>query len=129
MAGDAYYTWHTDWRAESIPLLLFAMTVAIAYHQELAMLLTASLALVIVIALGQGLAAYVTLLSAAATAIFLLGPIRSRTKLIYVGLCSGAVAILTSIGVHVLDGQPLDTVLHPRGRRRVGLVRLRRPDS
>ena len=44
MAGDAYYSWRTDWRAESIPLLLFAMTVAIAYHQELSMLLTASLA-------------------------------------------------------------------------------------
>lgn len=103
-AGDA-------WRAELIPLLLFAMTVAIAYHQELALLLSAAMSLVVVLGLGQGLPEYVTLLSASATAIFLLGRIRTRSKLIYVGLCCGAVAVLTSIGVHVLDGQPLNYIL------------------
>jgi putative nucleotidyltransferase with HDIG domain len=100
-----------DWRAELIPLLLFAMTVAIAYNQELALLLTAALALVVVIALGQRLSAYITLLSASATAIFLLGRIRSRTKLIYVGICSGAVGMATAIGVGILDNQPFDVLL------------------
>jgi cyclic-di-AMP phosphodiesterase PgpH len=100
-----------DWRAELIPLLLFSMTLSITYSQELALLLSAALALVVVVALGQGLAAYVTLLSAAATAIFLLGRIRTRTKLIYVGICSGAVGMLTAIGVGILDNQPFDTVL------------------
>ena len=55
--------------------------------------------------------AYVTLLSAAATAIFLLGRIRTRTKLIYVGICSGVVGMLTAIGVGILDNQPFDMVL------------------
>jgi hypothetical protein len=87
------------------------MTVVIAYHQELALLLSAAMALVVVIGLGQSLADYVTLLGAAATAIFLLGRIRSRSKLIYVGLCSGAVATLTSIGVHTLEGQPAGMLL------------------
>jgi putative nucleotidyltransferase with HDIG domain len=100
-----------DWRAELIPLLLFAMTVAIAYNQELALLLTSALALVVVIALGQRLSAYITLLSASAAAIFLLGRIRSRTKLIYVGLCSGAVGMATAIGVGILDNQPFDMLL------------------
>jgi hypothetical protein len=99
------------WRAELIPLLLFGMTVVIAYHQELALLLSAAMALVVVIGLGQSLADYVTLLSASATAIFLMGRIRSRSKLIYVGLCSGAVAMLTSIGVHVLEGEPAGSLL------------------
>ena len=112
-AGDA-------WRAELIPLLLFAMTVAIAYHQELALLLSAAMSLVVVLGLGQGLPEYVTLLSASATAIFLLGRIRTRSKLIYVGLCCGAVGVLTSIGVHVLDGQPLNYILF-REAGRVGL--------
>ncbi len=53
-AGDA-------WRAELVPLLLFAMTVAIAYHQELALLLSAAMSLVVVLGLGQGLPEYVTL--------------------------------------------------------------------
>ncbi len=98
-------------RAELVPLLLFAMTVAIAYNQELALLLSAEMSLVTVVGSGQGLPEYVTLLSAAAAAIFLLRQVRSRSKLIYVGLASGAVASLTSIGVHVLDGQPLDSIL------------------
>lgn len=112
-AGDA-------WRAELVPLLLFAMTVAIAYHQELALLLSAAMALVVVLGTGQGLAEYVTLLSASATAIFLLGRIRTRSKLIYVGLCCGIVAVLTSIGVHLLDGQPWNYFLL-REAGRVGI--------
>ncbi len=109
-----------DWRAELIPLLLFAMTIAIAYNQELALLLTAALALVVVIALGQMLSAYITLLSVSATAIFLLGRIRSRTKLIYVGLCSGAVGMATAIGVGILDSQPFNVLLVREGARVAG---------
>ncbi len=112
-----------DWRAELIPMLLFAMTVAIAYNQELALLLSAALSLVVVIALGQGLPAYVTLLSASAAAIFLLGRIRSRTKLIYVGISSAAIAMLTFVGVSVLDNQPFGPVLL-REAGRVGLCAL-----
>lgn len=110
-SSDAWINSGDAWRAELIPLLLFAMTVAIAYHQELALLLTAAMSLVIVLGLGQGLAEYVTLLSAAATAIFLLRRIRSRTKLIYVGICCGAVTVATSVGVHLLVGQPANSFL------------------
>ncbi len=109
-----------DWRAELIPLLLLAMTLAIAYNQELALLFTAALALVVVVTLGQRLSAYITLLSASAAAIFLLGRIRSRTKLIYVGLCSGAIGMATALGVGILDGQPADDALF-REAGRVGL--------
>jgi len=111
-SGSAWRTESGDaWRAEVIPLLLFAMTVVMAYHQELSLLLSAALALVVVVGLGQGLPEYVTLLSAVASAIFLMGRIRSRSKLIYVGLLSGAVAACTSIGVHALAGQPVNLPL------------------
>ena len=111
-SGNAWRTESGDaWRAEVIPLLLFAMTVVMAYHQELALLLSSALALVVVVGLGQGLPEYVTLMSAVASAIFLMGRIRSRSKLIYVGLMSGAVAACTSIGVHALAGQPLSLPL------------------
>ena len=67
-AGDA-------WRAELIPLLLFGMTVSIAYHQELALLLSGGdVAGRGASASGRGCRNIVTLLSASATAIFLLGP-------------------------------------------------------
>lgn len=91
-----------EWRAELIPLLLFAMTAAIAYEKELALLLAASVALIIAFSLQQGLAEFVILMSSAAAAILLLRRIRSRTKLIYVGAFTGIVVMLTTIGVGTL---------------------------
>jgi putative nucleotidyltransferase with HDIG domain len=103
-AGDA-------WRAEILPLLVFAMTVAIAYDEDLALLLVAEVALVLVVGLGQGLADYITLTAAAAATIFWMGQIRSRSKLIYVGLWAGAVAATTQIGANLLAEHPLDLYL------------------
>ena len=100
-AFDAKY----EWRATIIPLMLFGATVAVAYRRELALLLTAAVALVITLSLGQGLAEFVILVATAATAVLLLGRVRSRTKLIYVGLAAGVVATLTTLGVGTLVGQ------------------------
>ncbi len=97
----------SHWKAEMIPLLLFGMTVAIAYNQEVALLLSAAVALVIVLSIGQGLAAFVILSAATATAVLMLRRVRSRVKLVYVGLAAGAVALLTTIGVNSLGDQPL----------------------
>jgi putative nucleotidyltransferase with HDIG domain len=95
------------WRAEVVPLLLFAMTVAIAYDEDLALLLTAQVALVVIVGLGQGLTDYVTLTAAAAAMVFWTGRLRSRSKLIYVGLWAGAVTILTCLGANLLAGRSL----------------------
>ncbi len=105
------------WQAEIVPLLIFAMTVAIAYDEDLALLFTAQVALVVVEGLGWGLASYITLTSAAAAMVFWTGRIRSRSKLIYVGLWAGAVAALTQLGASLLDERPLDMqMLHEAGR-------------
>jgi putative nucleotidyltransferase with HDIG domain len=101
-----------DWRVESIPIMIFGMTVALVYHQELALLLTAALALVVAVAVfDEDLSTYITLMSAAVSSILLLGRIRSRTKLIYVGIISAAIAMLTEIGDSILAGQPLRETL------------------
>ena len=105
------------WRAEIVPLLVFAMTVAIAYDEDLALLLAAEVALVVVIGLGRGLADYVTLAAAAAAMVFWMGRIRSRSKLIYVGLWAGGVAIATQIGANLLEERPFDAqLLYEAGR-------------
>jgi putative nucleotidyltransferase with HDIG domain len=106
-----------SWQAEVVPLLIFAMTVALAFDQDVALLLTAQAALVVVVGLGHGLASYVTLTAAAAAMIFWTGRIRSRSKLIYVGLWAGAVAALTQLGSSLLEERPLDTqLLYEAGR-------------
>ncbi|MEX0939572.1 MAG: HDIG domain-containing metalloprotein [Pirellulales bacterium] len=92
------------WRAELVPLLLFAMTVSIAYHHELALLLSAAVTLIITMALGHDLGDAVILMAANVGAVLSVGRIRTRLKLLFVGMCAGAVALLTTIGVGVLEG-------------------------
>jgi putative nucleotidyltransferase with HDIG domain len=109
-SGDA-------WRAEIVPLLVFAMTVAIAYDEDLALLLAAEVALVVVVGLGRGLADYVILTAASAAMIFWMGRLRSRSKLIYVGLWAGTVAFLTQLGAELLDGRSMTVqLLYEAGR-------------
>jgi putative nucleotidyltransferase with HDIG domain len=95
------------WRAELIPLLLFGLTFAIAYHRDVALVLSIGLAIVLVTASGHGLGEFMVMLGVVATSIVQVGSIRSRSKLIKVGAIAGAVAFLSTIGVGVLDEQPL----------------------
>ncbi len=90
-----------------IPLLLFGMTVAIAYRQELALLLCGVLVLVLVLGVGQGLDEFLLLLGVTTTANLNMGRIRSRSKLIYIGLLSGGVAVVLTIGLGLIGDQPM----------------------
>ncbi|MBP86487.1 MAG: metal-dependent phosphohydrolase [Planctomycetaceae bacterium] len=94
-----------DWRAETIPTTLFGITVAIAYQRELALLLSAVVSLIVTLSVGHSLAECVILVSTVSSAILLVGRVRSRTKLLYVGLGAAAVAVLTTVGVGTLVGQ------------------------
>ena len=105
--------WAADdaWRAELAPLLLFGMTMAIVYRQELALLLSGVLAWVVTLAVGHGLPEFLLLFGAITAAVLNLGHIRSRSKLIYVGLSAGGVAFVLNV-VAEGDRQPA-----PRPRR------------
>lgn len=85
-----------------IPLLLFSMTVVIAYDQELALLLSTVMALVVVESLGFQLQEFTIYVAAMATAVLCLRHVRSRTKLIYVGLATAAATMATAIGSSTL---------------------------
>ena len=93
------------WRAEVIPMTLFGITVAIAYRRELALLLSAVVSLVVTLAIGHSLPEFVILVAAVSSSILLVGRIRSRTKLIYVGLGTALVTAFSTLGVGTLVGQ------------------------
>ena len=95
------------WQAEVVPIVLFGMTIAIAYSRDLALILSTAVSLMLCVALGMGLAEFVLMVATGSAAIILLNRVRSRTKLIYVGLGAAAVAILTTICIGTLLGQPL----------------------
>jgi len=94
-------------RAEIIPLLLFGMAVAIAFGRETSMLLSGVTALIMVAGLGTGLTGFLVLMGVTTVAILMLQRIRSRRKLIYVGLVCGAVAMMVTVVAGLLDNQPL----------------------
>lgn len=106
----AWWVWD-DWQSELVPLTIFGMIVAIAYSQELALMLAAAVSLTAIVTLGFGLSDFVIVTACLAAAILLLRDVSSRTKLIYVGLVVGIVAFLTTFGVNVALNTPIDTTL------------------
>ncbi len=99
------FTAADQWRAEIIPLTLLGMTIAIAHERELALLISTATALAVALSLGHGLAEFVILVSSVSVAILLIGRIRSRTKLIYVGFTAGLVTMASTVGVGTMVGQ------------------------
>ena len=99
------------WRGDLIPLMLFSMTISIAYRQEMAFLLASLVSFVATMSIGQGMSEFVTMISTTAVAALMCGTIRSRTRLVYVGLAAAAVGLPTAIGVRLLQGHPFDSHL------------------
>jgi putative nucleotidyltransferase with HDIG domain len=98
---------NVEWRAEIIPIMIFSMTVSIAYHIELAIILSALVSLAFSVAHGYGMAEFVILTAASSSSALMCRRIRSRTKLVNVGLLVAAIVFPTVIGVSYLLGQPL----------------------
>lgn len=93
------------WRAESIPLVLFGMTLAIVSRREVALVLSLVVALLIAISLGQGLYEFMILSATVCGPVIMLNRVRSRTKLIYVGLYGALLTFAAVIGVGLLADQ------------------------
>ncbi len=99
------------WRAELIPLLLLGITVTIAFGQRLALVISLAVALIVALATGGHLGEFVLLLGGTTTAVLLCGRVRSRSKLIKVGLLAGGVSLVLTLVAGILDQQPLSVAL------------------
>lgn len=106
---SAYWLWRAPIRAEILPIALFAMVITILYRTQLSLLLSAALCLVMVFSMGQGLGEFVTMASVACICSFLSGNVRSRTRLIFVGLWAALAGIPTAIYVKIALGWTLST--------------------
>ncbi len=62
---------------------------------------------IVVLAMGENLPMFLLLFGTTAAAALNLGRIRSRSKLIYVGLFAGCVAALLDLAMNMIDNQPL----------------------
>jgi len=93
------------WRAEVVPIVLCAMTATIAFGKQVALLITCCLALCFTLSSGYDMAQFVMLCSGACASALLLGRIRTRTKLIYVGLGAAVVVAATHFGADMVIGR------------------------
>ncbi len=101
----AVFASRDSWRAECIPLVVFGMTLAIAHRREMAVLLSVVVSLLVTLSLKQSLGEFVILTTAVTVPILLLNRVRSRTKLIYIGMSAAVFTFLTVIVVGTLTGQ------------------------
>ncbi len=92
-------------RAEIVPLIICAITMTITFGRQVALLVTTCLCLTITLGLGLDMSEFVTMCSGTCAATLLLGRIRTRTKLIYVGVAAGIIVALTHIGVETVIGR------------------------
>ncbi len=99
------------WGADVIPLLLFGMVIAIAYHQEMALLLSLCTTLVVVITIGHGFTEALALAATVAGAVLVLKQVRTRSRLLLVGFVAAAVGFFTTIGVGILDERSWTSIL------------------
>lgn len=98
-------------RAEIVPISVAAIVMTITFGRQLTILVTSCLALCVTLSLGLNLVEFVTLCAASCATALLVGRIRTRSRLIYVGLASGAMVALTHIGADTIVGRAVPAVL------------------
>lgn len=100
-----------SWRTELVPLLLLAMTLAIAYRHTTAMLIAGSVTLISAMALRLSLADTMVLVAPMACSVAMLDSVRHRSKLLLVGFASGLIAIGTTLALGLVEGKPFLLIL------------------
>jgi putative nucleotidyltransferase with HDIG domain len=96
---------HSPWYAVLIPLTATALVLTIAYNPPFALLLSLTLALSTTVALGSNLHHLLVEMGGLATAVLSLRRVRTRTRLVLVGLAAGVVYLLMSVGTGILEDQ------------------------
>ncbi len=102
-----YYASADQWRGELVPLVLASILTAVVYGRELALLLMAAASLSMTLFLGAGLPELVMMAAAFTSCTLLLGRIRTRTHLLYVGGISAVITIMTVVGVGIVTSDTL----------------------
>ncbi|TWU04611.1 HD family phosphohydrolase [Stieleria varia] len=102
-----FYAASDQYRSELAPLVVASIVTAVVYGRELALLLMAAVCISVTLFLGETLAHLVMLAAAATSSTLLVGRIRSRTHLLYVGGVSAAITVLTVVGVGIVTGETM----------------------
>jgi cyclic-di-AMP phosphodiesterase PgpH len=104
------------WQAVLIPLSVTAMVLTMAYNPQFALLMSLSLTLVMTIALGTGVGHLLVMMGGLATAVLLLPDVRTRTRLVEVGVAAGLGFLAMTVATGLLASQHLRLIFSDASR-------------
>ncbi len=104
------------WQAVLIPLTIAAMILTLAYNPQFALLMSFSLTLLMVLALGTNLGHLLVMMGGLATAVLLLPDVRSRARLVEVGAGAGLGFLAMTVATGFLAGQTWKLIAFDAGR-------------
>jgi putative nucleotidyltransferase with HDIG domain len=95
-----------SWHAVLVPLTVTALILTIAYNPQFALLMSLSLTLAAIVALGGKLNDLLVAMGGQATAILVLRSVRTRTRLVEVGALAGLAYLAMTAATELHAGQP-----------------------
>jgi putative nucleotidyltransferase with HDIG domain len=107
---------HPPWHAVLVPLTLTAMVLTIVYNPQFALLMSFSLGLTMTVALGTDLGPLLVQMGGMATAVLLLRNVRTRTRLVEVGVGAGLAYLAMTLATGLLSGQTWKLICFDAGR-------------
>src|SRR4051812_3197436 len=107
---------HATWHAVLVPLTVTALILTIAYNPQLALLMSLSLTLAMIVTLGGKLGDLLVAMGGQATAVLLLRSVRTRTRLVEVGAMAGVAYLLMTLATELHSGQTWRLIAFDAGR-------------
>jgi putative nucleotidyltransferase with HDIG domain len=104
------------WYAALVPLTVTALILTLSYNPQFALLMSLSLSLATTVVLGVDLDHLLVEMGGLATAVLMLRSVRTRTRLVEVGLGAGLAYLAMSVGTDLLSGQTGQFMLVNAGR-------------
>jgi putative nucleotidyltransferase with HDIG domain len=95
----------SPWHATLVPLTVTALVLTMAYNPQFALLMAMSLSLATTVALGQDINHLLVQMAGLATAVLKLRSVRTRTRLVEVGMAAGLAYFLMTGATDLLAGQ------------------------
>jgi putative nucleotidyltransferase with HDIG domain len=93
------------WHAVLVPLTVTALILTIAYNPPFALLMSLSLTLAMIVTLGGSLSDLLVAMGGQATAILTLRSVRTRTRLVEVGIVAGVAYLAMTVATELYSGQ------------------------
>jgi putative nucleotidyltransferase with HDIG domain len=104
------------WYAVLVPLTVTALVLTISYNPQFALLMSLSLSLATTVALGNDLHQLVLQMGGLSTAVLALQNVRTRTRIVEVGVGAGGAYLVVTLATGLLSSQGWTFIAYDAGR-------------